>query len=132
MAVTPITLIIMEGPRRTLCFSRLFTSPANKVALRCLTELFQMSRTRIRMRRSMRHIRQAFVEQYHNVNKNNIAYDFYRDPLRLLEAWGCELTPGRNIQGLYRVREYGADAATSWKVVTVFGYALCIEDAAFE
>jgi hypothetical protein len=74
----------------------------------------------------------SLIEQYHNVNRNNIAYDFYRDPLRLLESWGCDLTQGRDIQALYKVREYGADAATSWKIVTVFGYALCIGDAAFE
>lgn len=72
----------------------------------------------------------SLVGQYHNVNHQHIAYDFYRDPLALLESWKCELSPAREIETLYRLREYGADAATSWKVVTVFGYALSVEDTA--
>jgi hypothetical protein len=73
----------------------------------------------------------SLIEQYYNVNRNNLAYDFYSDPLGLLESWGCELSPVRDIEALYKLREYGADAATSWKIVTVFGYALCIQDGPF-
>jgi hypothetical protein len=67
----------------------------------------------------------SLVEQYHNVKP--FAYDFVTDPLKLLEKWGCDISSGLDVEILYRIREYGPDATTNWKTITVFGYALSIE-----
>ena len=68
-------------------------------------------------------------EQYHNVVQGGLANDFVKDPLPLLRSWGCDVSTERQIETLYRIREYGPDSGFSGKKITVFGYALSIEAA---
>jgi len=69
----------------------------------------------------------SLIEEYHNVIKNNLAYDFVHDPLNLLRSWDAQVGPPRDVDVLYQVREFGRDSTTSWKDTTVFGYALSIQ-----
>jgi len=70
----------------------------------------------------------SLVKQFHNVEP--FAYDFFQDPERVLQGWGCEISSGVKIDALYQVREYGPEAATDWKLVSMFAYALAVERAA--
>ena len=69
----------------------------------------------------------SLVEQYHNVEE--FKYDFATDPLCLMKKWGCKIASGRDVNILYRIREFGPDSAHGWNIVTAFGYALVVEDA---
>ena len=67
----------------------------------------------------------SLVHQFHNVEP--FVYDFFKDPEQVLQNWGCEISPLVKIDALYQVREYGPEAATGWKVASMFAYALAVE-----
>jgi hypothetical protein len=71
----------------------------------------------------------SLVSQFHNVEP--FAYDFYVDPERVLQSWGCEVSTRVKIDALYQVREYGPEAANGWKLASMFGYALAVERAPY-
>src|SRR5262249_51640615 len=52
----------------------------------------------------------ASLAEYHNVE----AYcsEFIRNFGDLLTNWGCEVSPGRRIETLYRIREFGRDSTS--------------------
>lgn len=70
----------------------------------------------------------SLIQQFHNIKP--FAYDFFVDPEAVLKTWGCELSTGMQITALYKVREYGPEAASGWEAVSTFAYALAIEGAA--
>jgi hypothetical protein len=67
------------------------------------------------------------LAQYHNVKDH--AFEFSRAPAGLLREWGCLVSSGRQIEVLYRIREFGRDGAYAWERVTVFGYPIWITAA---
>jgi hypothetical protein len=64
------------------------------------------------------------LSEYHNVQE--FCWDFITDFPPLLTRWGCLVSPPRQIETLYRIREYGRDSTSSWVVTTVFGYPIWI------
>ena len=70
----------------------------------------------------------SLIQQFHNVEP--FAYDFFVDPERVLQDWGCEISTRVKIDVLYQVREYGPEAGAHWKSVSMFAYALAVERAA--
>jgi len=62
--------------------------------------------------------------EYHNVK--NFCYEFAMNPAALLGSWGCLVRTSCRIETLYRIREWGRDAANSWTTPSVFGYPIWI------
>ena len=53
---------------------------------------------------------------------------FVKDPIRTLETYGCLVAPPRQVQALYRVREYG-DEYPKHSKISVFGYPVYVSAA---
>lgn len=53
-------------------------------------------------------------------------YKFITSPDDLLRQWGCLLSLPREITSLYKVREFGAEAANDFKTISTFGYPIYI------
>jgi hypothetical protein len=64
------------------------------------------------------------LSEFHTV-RNHI-YDFAVDPVDLLKSWNCEVGWQRRVSVVYKVREWGRDAAHGWQKTTVFGYPIWI------
>jgi hypothetical protein len=66
----------------------------------------------------------SLVEEFHNVKKS--LNEFVKDPLTLLQKWGCIISSPRTVVCLYRVREYGPETANDFNKVTTFAYPVYI------
>ncbi len=66
----------------------------------------------------------SLFHEFHNVK--DVLYDFVKSPLDLLREWGCIVSEPRKVYSLYRVREYGPEAAQSFTKVTTFAYPIYI------
>jgi hypothetical protein len=64
------------------------------------------------------------LSEYHSVR--DYIYDFATNPVELLRSWNCRIYPQRRINVVYKVREWGREAAHSWEKTTVFGYPIWI------
>lgn len=59
-------------------------------------------------------------------NAKGSLYDFIANPSTLFARWKCSISQERRIEAVYRVREWGPEAATSNEHVSIFGYPLWI------
>ena len=66
----------------------------------------------------------SLVHEFHNVK--TFLNDFVKSPVELLTKWGCIVSHPRRVYSLYRVREYGPEAAQSEAKVTTFAYPVYI------
>jgi hypothetical protein len=62
-------------------------------------------------------------------NAKDYLYEFIDNPVALLRKWGSEVSAPRRIETLYRVREWGPEAARSGADISIFGYPLWILSA---
>ena len=66
------------------------------------------------------------LAEYHNVK--DYAWQFVTNPVQLLREWGCAISPPRDVEVLYRIREFGRDSSHHWERVTIFGYPIWIRE----
>lgn len=62
--------------------------------------------------------------EFHNVRAH--IFEFLTNMEAFVRYWGCLVSTPRNVEVLYRVREYGREAGTTWHTLSVFGYPIWI------
>ena len=62
--------------------------------------------------------------EFHNVKEH--VTPFLGDMASFVRHWRCLVSPPRQIDAIYRIREYGREAGTTWQRVSVFGYPIVI------